>query len=274
MGFVKHRFYLQDLAAPISPSFKPWTSTTGAIRRKCSLTQAGTGPASNTITTPTGQTSITRLMVQFVSDPLGWKSPAVLAQGVMRVAATPIENVTPPLRNTRVVANYYFVSGDGVHRTPGGGINAYSGFPPIYYTGAYLTSTSEASKETAGLYDWRVISGNPQWGSEYSPGKYVTQYLRWPNVVETDRIVIEVGFSLIFGTTRTCSLWYGDSGSPADIAHPATAGFPFFDVFLYVPGSGDSITYTRPRARVHRPDVIDATEDSGAPTNNEDFWNG
>ena len=273
MGFVKHRFYLQDAAAAISPSFKSWTSTADAIRRKCSLTQAGTGPASNSITTPTGSSSITRLLVQFVSDPLGWKSPAVLAQGMMRVAADPIENVTPPLRRTSVSFRYYFCSIDGVHRVPGGAINAFGNFPPVYYSGAYLTSTTEATKETPPP---QVITGTPYWAGTFTGpgGSFVAQYLRWPDVVEADRLVLEVGFSLVFGTTRNCTLYYGDSGSPADIANPAAAGHPFFDLFLYVPGSGDSITYTRPRARVHRPDVIDATEDSGAPDLNEDFWNG
>lgn len=260
MPYETTRIYLSSDAAAVSPAFNAsgtggtWNNTAQAIRAECSKTKGSSALTEHGLTgMSTSGTSY--LAVQFVSEALGLEAPSILISGLVR-AKTNEHSVTPPLRYTYLRSHVYFVSSDGTTaRTPSGGVNDYSSPPPIYWSGSYVDSLA-LQAEASSRPTPSIVDGVPQW-----PGyPYATQFLSFPDVIATDRLVIGVGFSASLGSNRAPSLEYGEDIANALALDDVDAdGYGFFDLYTFTArfvDSTDQITYTRPRARTNRPSTI------------------
>ena len=260
MPYETTRIYLSSDAAAVSPAFNAsgtgytWGNTAQAIRAECSKTKGSSALTEHGLT-GMATTGTGYLAIQFVSEAMGLEAPSILMSGLVR-AKTNEHSTTPPVRYTYLRTHIYFVSADGTTaRTPSGGVNDYSSPPPIFWSGSYvdsLTLQAEGSSKPA----ISIIDGIPRW-LIYPDA---TQFLSFPDVVATDRLVIGVGFGASFGSNRAPSLEYGEDIATALTLDDVDAdGYGFFDLYTFSArfvDSTDQITYTRPRARTNRPSTI------------------
>lgn len=275
MPYQRVRLYLQNAAAAVSPAFSPsgvgfsWFDTSQAIRKAAGLTRGSTAIATQGITI-TATNSSTWLAVQFVSEPLGLTAPSILGSGLYRCSTN--EHSTSPQRLTTLVVRAHFVSNDGTTaRTPSGSQPDSGEMPAIFYSGPYVDSLTMQTEGKSAPVTPSIVGGIPQWHpSEANYADYVT----YPAVGPTDRLVLSIGFTASGGSNRTPALEYGEnSASPLDLASPNAAGHPFFDLYAFRAEGGieESATFHRPTVAVCRPEVYGPSSTPASPFLNEAF---
>lgn len=275
MPYQKLRFYLENSAPPITPSAPLYNGVgdpvdgSQQILRKLAAAKNPTSNATKSVTGMAGSNTPWRA-IRFVSDPVGLTAPAVVAGLVYRSSTdVHVPGSPPSVREMRVSMNLWFVSNDGAtRRVPNETSELYSDsgdIPPIYFSSPYrlVDNTDLITVPVMWPLIYLVpVSGGlvPQWDSIYP--NYIN-YVPYPSVVPTDRLVVDLLCYPQGGSSRAYTVEYGDGAViPFDldpyVKNNLFPGWPFFDLFILQAtnlsiGNTDG-QYARPIRPTHRPE--------------------